>query len=314
MNLKRILTVLFYVIIIASLIYYGRQMNFDVIWREDISLAVLLIAILISFSHKFLHAIGWRILLGDMTLQPVDYRNLYQAHSLSCAGRYLPGKVAMAGARVLYARELGISPAAAILSFFLDVGLQFATVLALGSFLFFVSGETFPEFPAARYFFLLITLMFPLVFLYPYLTALFKKYVVDRMDSRESWIHYLPDFRLRLRTLFYFVGLHLVVNFFYGLTGFFIIESIVANTISFFAAWVVFALSLVSGMLLIIAPAGLGAREAVMVALLSLYVPLEIALLISVVQRILDFGTDMAYFAFTSIVVSLLRNRKATAK
>jgi uncharacterized membrane protein YbhN (UPF0104 family) len=55
-----------------------------------------------------------------------------------------------------------------------------------------------------------------------------------------------------------------------------------------------FALSHVCGVLLVVAPAGLGAREAVLIALLEPVTGLEAAIAVSLLARVVHTGSDVA--------------------
>jgi hypothetical protein len=102
-------------------------------WSPDPALLVLSIVLLLGVYLA--HALLWRRIMSDLRLPPTDARTTLRIYFLASLGKYIPGKVwALAGMAVMAGRE-GLPPAtaagAAVVgqAAFLGTGLLFLAVL-----------------------------------------------------------------------------------------------------------------------------------------------------------------------------------------
>lgn len=271
---------------------YIEKLRFDRLAEAEFHIGYLALGFALGVGHKFLFPQVWKaILTGSMNAKLTGWRPLYFVYAASWIGRYVPGKVAMVGARVLYAERVGVSRSQAAVSFLVEMGVQML-VWGTGALIFFglTGGGELLERELGL--FAWAPLLF-LAALYPPLLnfglrLLFK---LMRKEAVDVFIDY--------RTILSAASVHLTIFLLYGLYNYSLARAIlpVEVDVSLLYITAVFGGSLLVGMLMIFMPAGLGARESVQLVLLGAVIDPAFALVIVVLHRVVDVVSDLVYFA-----------------
>jgi glycosyltransferase 2 family protein len=287
------LTSLLYASLLAALAYYVQQIDFARFFSSKIDWGLLAAAAALAAIVKCLYPLVWRIILRGMQVPVADTAELYRIYAASWLGRYTPGKAAMIGARALYAERLGARRSEALVSFAVEQALQIGVGAAIGLILLFISDMiALPDW----------MLQAALLVVAGCLIALSPP-VLHRM---LSWGWRLlgraaPDAFPAGGAIVSAAGLQAVIQIGYGAYTTLAVLALVSDqTISFAmgaAIWGSFTLALVGGMFVVIAPAGLGAREVLQFALLSPVLPPESLALLILGHRIVELASDIAFFS-----------------
>ncbi len=290
--IKNALAILFFAAVAYFLYRYIQNLRFDRLAEAELHWGYLALGLALGVGHKFLFPQVWKaILTGSMNARLTGWRPLYFVYAASWIGRYVPGKVAMVGARVLYAERVGVSRSQAAVSFLVEMGVQML-VWGTGALIFFAltgGGEILER---ELGIFAWAPLLF-LVALYPPLLNFGLRLLFQLM--RKEAVDVFIDFP----TILSAASVHLTIFLLYGLYNYSLALAILPADVNISLLYVtaVFGGSLLVGMLVIFMPAGLGARESVQLALLGAIIDPAFALVIVVLHRVMDVGSDLIYFA-----------------
>ncbi len=238
----------------------------------------------------------WRLIVSY--LDGSERRELAQLPKVflySWVGRYVPGKIAYVGGRFLLGRSVGFSTPVLVgsiayeLALLATTGAAFATVTLLPS----IAVESDTIWP---YLALPVIAVGGAVVLHPKVLRWAMQRGARLMGRDEEFDSILPPQQIARLGLLYTVVFCLVGGSFYLL-----IISITDYSPRYLPlAAGTFALAGVVGMLSVVTPAGIGVREGVVVAVLQITMPLELAILISLVARVWATVIDLV------IVVAVL--------
>jgi len=240
---------------------YELRLNF---WKILLSFSFL------SFSH-FLSSVFWNWILRCLKVF-LPIRETCKIYFLSQLGRYIPGKIWYLLGRIGMTRKYGISQLTVLLSSILEFGLVMASALIIFILSLIGFGQRGIKLGKESFLFLLLLLGLTLIILHPrVINKLLATY------KREKLYIHLSYSKLIL-TLSFFLLLWVVK----GWAFFLLISSVYPISLNYFY-WITgsFAISWVTGYLAFLSPAGIGAREATLVFLLSHLLPLPINVIIS---------------------------------
>jgi uncharacterized membrane protein YbhN (UPF0104 family) len=279
-HIKRILSIL----IISAIFYFmGHHLyrNWEKVSGHNFNLDwyLLSISILLLPAYFFFKTLVWNWILFKMGAA-ISLRKCCRILFLTQLGKYLPGKVWPVLGRVYMCEKEGVSKREAFTSvllesifeiitgalvFFFFVFLVFKKELGGGNMLGILSAVIF----------LGILILHPRIFykiLNYFLAKLGREEVKETLNYKNSiWLFILYTFVL----LFEGVSFYILVNaIFY------------VSPDKFLALTGMLAMAGIMGLISIFTPAGLGVREGVLAALLSYYLPLHIAIIISLMARI----------------------------
>lgn len=299
------ITALFYAIIAIAFAQYAARLNFRAFLAADLAWAGLLAGFALATAVKGLYPLVWRTLLRGMNVAVEQSAELYRIYAISWLGRYTPGKAAMIGARALYAERLGARKSQALVSFAVEQAAQVGVGAAGGLLLLSFSGVAhLPDWILAGA--ACATGICLLALAPPILHRLIGlAYRVFRRAPLDAF----PSGAAVLRS----VAWHVLIQ-----AGFGAYTMLIAGGVLGAAAvspalliyiWASFTLALVGGMFVVIAPAGLGAREAIQLALLAPALAPEQAALLVLSHRMIEFATDGAFFALGQMLPMFVRPR-----
>lgn len=266
--------------------------NWSKLRSEDISIQPVLIVVsaVPLIAAIVLQAFIWRRVVeymdgaGQQGLNQLPKVFLY-----SWVGRYVPGKVAYVAGRFVLGRSVGVSASKLVggiayeLALLLVAGSAFATLTVLPS----VAVESEAIWP---YLALPAIVAGGFMALHPRVLQ-WGAEMAARFTGRDlgdfGWI--LPQRAIVTLGLRY-----LVVFALNGAAFYLLIVSVTSYSAGFLPlAAGAFALGSVFGLLSVVTPAGIGVREGILVTILHVSMPLELAILISLVARIWTTVADL---------------------
>lgn len=291
--------VLFVVSYLGSLLYKNWQSLARYHWELDYySLAISLVPLVISV---WLGALGWGKVLR--TLEPdVGWSAITSVWMFSLWGKYLPaGTVWYVAGRMVLCDRYKIKKRHASVS----ILLEFVLVMVSCSVVFLISLPFWQsDGPVGRGLTVLGVMLLGLLILYPPVLERTTN-LLARMMRRES-IHLQLRYRDTLSLLMPYLAFWLSLG-----TAFYLLCSSIYPTPASFLQLVVlsgtFAASWLIGFLAIFAPNGLGIREGTLTLLLSLYMPVPVAIVVSLLSRVWSTIGELLAFALYFGARSLVR-------
>lgn len=270
----------------------AHQLSFSWLWV----LATVLFAVAVPLT-----GIAWGRIVR--TLDPrasVSTREAVAVQSLSWLLKYIPGQVGSVANKVLWAKKKAISRTLIVISFIYEnVFLQLASIIPAIVILFVSLGpRIFGENVTLLVVPLMVVIPLGLVLYRPFFHAIVR-IPAKRVLKTDVPKEYFLGSRASLVTFVEFLGPRIVNGI-----GFVIIAVGVADVAP--AEWLPFAAAYVLagaiGILAVFVPSGLGVREAVIVLVLSQYIPTSEAIVISLIARLLSTIGD-AVVALIYLVV-----------
>ncbi len=277
---KKIAFILFFV---ATLYFFWKTIsnNYQAVLEYNFSFDIwfLLLSILIYILFYISLTWLWYILLPER--EKVLKKEILYINTISWISKYLPGKVAMIITKVLYLEKKGISKRRSLISCIYEHIFQIIASLVVSFpfiFWYFLGTQESNYIILSGLFFIgFLIFIHPKVF-NPLLNIGFRLLKKEPVHENEflwflSIIQYLAWYCISM-IIKWFSFVFLVMS----------MTSIWIWDVSFLLfAWI---FAWVVGIVSIFAPNGLGVREWVLVFLLSFILPVEIAIIISVVSRL----------------------------
>lgn len=289
----------FYGLLLVFLVLYLRSIDYSKLADISISWPFVLIATAFALAFRYWGAYIWVVLLRSLGAATVRLnRTLVYIYAKSWLGRYIPGTAPWILGKIYFASQQGISKnklaVSSLLEGALQIIVQFLFALALLAFdprLDIISGQI--------KLLILVAIVGCVVALIP---AVFNKLVASAYQlikkkpfARE---HYASG-----RTIGKGFALYIVGALLSSLSLFFIAKA-VYPALGYDQLLFVMGVGTLSGavsMVAIFAPSGLGVREGIQLALLSLIMPTEYALVVTVVTRMWSIVVDLLFFGVAAL-------------
>lgn len=305
--ITRLLTILFYVVLAYFFIKYIASLDFSTLAHAQFMPLYAVYAAITALAARYLMSYIWVRILRSLHGTGVSWsRNLIYVYAKSWLGRYVPGKLPWILGKIYFASKYGIPKDKLAVSSLLEAGIQTVSMIVFSmlilafdsrlnvidnqiSVLMYVSG------------FVGIALLVPPVFNYVLKTTyrvIKKGKAIAHVDV--SW-----------STIIHGSWQYMAVSVLSGLSLFFLAKSVYPELQMEHMLFIIGAGTLASvvGMLAIFTPSGLGVREGIMLALLAVILPPEIALVIVVATRLWEVVMDGMFF-----IVSLLLQKISARK
>jgi glycosyltransferase 2 family protein len=256
--------------LINYLIKNINQVDWSLVSFNYLYLIIAIIIIIISYLFQ---SILWWLILRKKGLK---YSKAHKIYFSSLVGRYVPGKALLVITRILRCKKQGIKKSTSFTSIILDLALY-----SLSAILLFII--TLPNSIPKE-------LTLPLIIIGILLLPLIHPKILKFGINLGLKILKKPKirFRMKFHNSLGLLLLHIIRWFLLGIGTFFLLISFIQVPISLiYILPGILALSIVLGMLMILSPGGLGIREGLLVLLLTPYMPVELAILFSLISRIL---------------------------
>lgn len=296
--LKRTIPLVFYVLLAVFLVVYLRSIDYSRLLDAEFHVGFFAVATVLALGFRYWGAYIWVVLLRSLGAANVRLnRILIYIYAKSWLGRYIPGTAPWILGKIYFAAEQGISKNKLAVSSLLEGALQiivqllFALVLlAFDQRLDIIDGNT-------RLLFIIaaggLTLfLIPAVFNFSIarIYKIIKKKAFDR-DHHATTV-----------TIIKGLSLYTIGALISSLSLFFIAKTVYPE-LGYNQLFFVMGVGTLAGavsMLAVFAPSGIGVREGIQLALLSLIMPTEIALVITIVTRLWSVAVDLLFFALSS--------------
>lgn len=276
-------------------LYQGWDAISDYSWEIDYVL--LMAASTLCVLSLFLGALGWVMILRQLG-EDITLQQGLRIWFLSQMGKYLPGTIWLFVGRIYQCEKEGISRSKVMLSILVEMVLFFiaAATLSIGS-LFSWERSPFPIKGSLLLYSVAIVL--GLILLEP---RVLNRIVagISRLLHRDRIKVELAYSRVISLFSFYLLAWSVL-----GVSFFLMVRSIINLDLDLaFTFMGIFAVSFLAGFLSFLTPGGLGVREGSMSFLLSFYMPLPLAVLVSVLSRVWLTLVEMI-----GVILSLTLNR-----
>lgn len=298
-TLFRIVPFAFYALLLVFLVLYLRTIDFSKLSHIHFDWWYLLVASAFALSFRYWGAYIWTVILRSLGAHQVGFnRVLVYIYAKSWLGRYIPGTAPWILGKIYFASKQGISKNKLAVSSLLEAGLQIIVqlvfALALLAFdprLNIISGDM-----------KLVIVVAMIILLVSLTPPVFNRMLraVYRVIKHKSFPseHLATGRTVGIGFILYIFGAILA-----SLSLFFIAKA-VYPALSYHEIFFVMGVSTLAGaasMLAIFAPSGIGVREGIQLALLSIIMPTEIALVITIITRLWSVVIDLLFFALARL-------------
>ncbi len=297
---KKFIPIIFYLAFALFLVLYLRSIDLHSLKNIRINWLYTLLSIALGLAFRYWGAFIWVVILKGLGADRLDNKaELTYVYAKSWLGRYIPGTAPWILGKIYFASQHGISKNKLAVSSLLEAALQIVAALVLSfSILLFDSrfNSVDPLIKTAMSVALVVCVVVLIPKIFNYLLSMAYRVIRRKTLPVE---HYTNT-----TTVIRGAGLYIIGSIINGLALFFIAKSLYDplpyQDILFVIG--VGTFSGAAGMLAIFVPSGIGVRDGIQLALLSLVVPVEYALAITIMARLLDVMTDLIFFALSSIV------------
>lgn len=271
-----------------------RNLNFKIDWK------IFVISMLFYIIYQTNLASLWHY-ITKLDNSSIKYSRALTAYLYSILGKYIPGKVFMLAARVPEYEKEGITIRKVTVCFLLE---NVCTLLG-AAFLFLISLFFFPNDLLKDYKYATIALVILFIIcINPKIINFFLGIVekITKKDNMQIGISYIQ----MIKVVALFILNWTIVGF-----GFYMlvcsIYPLPINQMLYVGG--IFGLSVIIGIMALFAPSGLGVREGIIAIGLSLVMPGEYVVIISVISRLWATIAELLLI-FIAFIVNLSRRRK----
>jgi uncharacterized membrane protein YbhN (UPF0104 family) len=295
---REVLSILVPLVILFFLTRHVYQ-DWDAVsnYSWDIDYVLLIAASTLCVLSLFLGALGWVMILRQLG-EDITLRQGLRIWFLSQMGKYLPGTIWLFVGRIYQCERGGISRSKVMLSILIEMVLfsMAAATLGIGP-LFSWEHSPFPT--KSGLFVYSIAVALGLILLEPHVLNWIVA-GISRLLRRDA-----IELELAYGSVICLLFLYLLAWSVLGFAFFLMVRSIVSLRFHLvFAFMGIFAVSFLAGFLSFLTPGGLGVREGSMSFLLGFYMPLPLAILVSILSRVW-----LTLVEIICVVLSLALNR-----
>lgn len=304
-RLKKIISIsvpiVFYGLFAIFLVIYVRSLDYSQLKALQISWPYILIATIVGLGFRYWGVYIWVVLLKSLgATQLGNTSQLVYVYAKSWLGRYIPTPAAWMMGKVYFASKHGISKNKLAVSSILEGALQVIVVMTI-SFVMLTFDARF-DVVEPRYRLLMFTII--IVGIVAMMPPLFNRAIslVYSIAKRKPFdkSHQATGAAITKGAFLYIIGA--ILN---GLSLFFIAKA-VHPSLGYDSIIFVMGVGNLAGaasMLAIFAPSGIGVREGIQLVLLSIIMPKEAALVITVMTRLWGVGVDFLFFGLSKLQV-----------
>jgi len=280
--------------LLIAVIFYFLARNLYLNWNKiveydwNINYYFLASSLVLSIVDAFLIALGWNLILRVLGGR-LGYKRALKIFFITDLAKYVPGKVWTIAGKIYLCTKEGIPFAKTSASVVIQPLIQVITgiLMFLVSLPFWTKTSDFMN--KLDFFFPLIPI--GLVLLHPAIMTKLLNFVLTRLKQKPIELNI--KYRDILLILLLWCGLWTLS----GITYYFLIISVQSFPVSWLPVTIgIFSIAGVSQFLI---PSGIGVLEGVLTVLLSLYLPVPIAILIALLARVWKTVTELVCVAIT---------------
>lgn len=294
---KKTFPFVFYTLLLVFLVAYLRDINFAAFNDIKIDWLFLGLSAGLLLITRYLSVLVWLNLLKNLGAKNLsDFSGLAFVYAKSWLGRYIPGTAPWILGKIFFASRHGISKNKLAVGSVLEGVLQIVVTMAIALALLAFDTRVSVISTNIKFLIIAITLLC-IVGLSPPIFNRFISFVYKLVRKKVFPKEHYANLQAILRGALLFSGMALLA----GLSLFFAAKAFYPQLGYDNLAFVMGAGSLAGalGMLAIFAPSGIGVRDGVYLVLLSIIMPAEIALVVTVAARLLGISTDVLFFGLS---------------
>lgn len=295
----------FYAALLLFLFFYVQSLDWSALSGVTVSWAAVIVATVLGIIARYWGAIIWCVLLVGLGAKNIKSQlpELFAVYAKSWLGRYIPGTAPWILGKIFFASRLGVSKNKLAVSSLLEGGLQIIVTLVIAVAILLFDERVDTVISSELKLFMVAALIAGVISVLPPVFNRFFALAYKTVKKKVFPVEHQATSRTIVKgSLLYVIG-----SFIGGLSFFFIAKAFYEPLTFGDILFVIGASNLASAasMLAVFAPSGIGVREGIQVVLLSLIMPVEIALLIAVATRVWSVGVDLLFFGLASTVKRL---------
>jgi hypothetical protein len=301
---KRIVHLSFFVLIIIFLYIYLKSIDYSKLSELTLNFPLLLLSTLIAISFRYWGVFIWRVILihlGSCSLP--HFSILSTTYSKAWMGRYIPGTITWIAAKIYLANALGISKSRLTVSSLLEGVVQIVALMVVSMFLLGLDSRLNVISDTIKLALICIAILC-LIILNPMIfNALIRKaYLIIKKQEPG------PDLKINGIATFQSFILYSIGAFLSGSSFFLLVKSVDPSISSNLYLYLVgtYNLSGAIGMATPLLPSGIGVRDGVLFVLLSIVLPGEIAVVLTILSRLWSAAVDVLFYICTVVSQQLL--------
>lgn len=308
-KLKRTIGPVFYLLLIVFVALYIKDLDWSKTQDINVQWSYILIASIISLAFRYWGALIWMKILSTLGAKNLKENTIELLHvySKSWLGRYIPGTAPWILGKIYFASRLGVSKNKLAVSSLLEGILQIVVTFTSALLILSIDPRV-REFLTPEYTMILVILLVgSLIILIP---KIFNKIIslIYRVIKKKPFD---KSHAATNQSIFYGGGMYLIGSIINGISFFFVAKAIFPDLGYENILYVLSVSNLASAisMLAIFAPSGIGVREGIQIAMLSVVMPIEIATVVAVVTRIWSVVIDLIFFGINQAASKIHNNK-----
>lgn len=304
-------SVLFYALLAVFVIVYLTRIDYRQLASARVDLPVLALAAVVTLVSRYWGVVIWLVILRGLGARGLrgSLLELNDVYSRAWLGRYIPGTAPWVLGKIFFASQHGIAKAKLAVSSLLEAGLQIIVLMVLSSAFLLIDPRLDVLGAWTRIGMIAVVLLGVVILLPPVFNRLVG--IASRLLRRGP---VPPEHLVTGSVLAQGAGLDLVGAVLSGFSLFLVARAVdpalSGGELLFVLATA--GLAVAAGMLAIFAPGGIGVREGIQLALLSVVMPTEYALVVTVLARVLEVVVDLLFVAINRGAL-IAGRRRATA-
>lgn len=306
--IKKTITPAFIVLIVFFFVLYLKDIDTSVFSKIEISWPLLIAATLISLLFRYWGVFVWQVVLlslGEKSLP--NYWILASIYSKAWMARYIPGTVAWIGSKIYLASKYGISKSRLAVSSLVEAGAQIVATLSI-SLVILGLDPRLDVFSSEVKLTMVLLGVAGTLSLYPPLFNFIIRKAYSAVRRKAAYDELAINGTSVIRSyLLYVVGAVIA-----GSGNYLLAASLSPDVGAEMFWYIIGATSLAGalGMATPFVPSGLGVRDGVQLVLLSLIMPKEIALAITVFSRLWSAASDILFYMVAHVVQRIPSNSR----
>jgi glycosyltransferase 2 family protein len=286
-----------WVVVLAVAVFFYRTLSDNLHKLEGISLGFDVWALLgiIAFTLAVVvSGLLWGNLLSKLAGREVYTADAVRIHAASWLLKYVPGQVGSYLNKLAWGTKQGISKKTVSTSFIYENVLMVVAGITLSFPIVLIFNDAFKG---------NLSLFVPVLMIIPMVIVFSRKIFYTLLNKAFLFVGKKPfqksDFLTGFELIRYQLG-YFIPRLLNGVGFIFIVQSMLPVSAPMYVGLAsIYILASIVGLLAVFVPGGLGVREAVIVAFLSVYFPVEQAIIVALVTRlyatISDAGVALVY-------------------
>jgi len=306
---RRVLEIAFLVAVVAFFVLYLRGIDWEQFAQLHIDWRNLVIATIFALIFRYWGVMIWRFILSDLGATGLpNFTTMAYVYAKAWMGRYIPGTVTWIAGKVYMASAHGISKSRLAVSSLLEGGMQVIAVMVVALLLLGFDSRT-SVIPIDYKIVMVIFAALLLIALSPFAFNRIMRIAYYAVKKSDPGNELLINEKAVLRAFI----LYAIGGFILGMSEFYISRTIAPSISWHNLLFIIGAFNLAGalGVIAIGVPSGLGVRDGVLLVLLSVILPKELALAITVTSRLWSAFADILFFGLATLVQQILKRQQA---